>query len=72
MAIDREARAASREAGLVAALREGKRIRQIVSEAYTSVWPDCSPFLPECNTPEYLGHHLAIRERGFGFETIIL
>lgn len=49
------------------ALDQGRKVFQL-----RSVWPDCSPFLAEWNTPEHLAEHIESREYGFGFETRIL
>ena len=48
------------------ALSLGKKIVQS-----GRIWPDCSPFLPQYNTPDYLAEHIENREYGFGFKTVI-
>ena len=58
---------AARRAALEVALRAGRSVAQI-----GRVWPACSPFIPECNTPEYLAEHIESREYGFGFATKIV
>ena len=36
------------------------------------IWPACSPFMAQWNTPEYLAYHLENREYGLRFETEIV
>lgn len=65
-------RTANRKNEIIEALKNGHKILQQIGNRPPSIWPDCSPFLPQYNTPEYLGNHIAIRESGFGFETRII
>jgi len=60
-----------REEELVNALKNGDTIRQIIGH-YRGYWPKCSPFLPQYNTPEYIGHHLYLREHVWGLDTLII
>lgn len=48
-------------------LREGGSIRQM-----GRLWPLCSPFLPEWNTPEHLAKHIEAREHGMGLKCDVL
>lgn len=49
------------------ALESGKKILQ-----GPSVWPDCSPFYPNYNTPEFIADHLINREYELGLKTKII
>jgi hypothetical protein len=71
---DRETRRTARRIELETALRNGSKVRQVYGdgEAAASIWPDCSPFVAELNTPANLARHIERREDGFGFETEIL
>jgi hypothetical protein len=52
---------------LKSALEAGKKINQS-----GRIWPDCSPFYPQYNTPEYLADHLVNRELGLSMRTEIV
>ena len=64
---DQEVKRAARRLELQNALEDGLQISQL-----GHLWPDCSPFIEECNNPEYLARHIESREYSFGFQTDII
>lgn len=50
-------------------LARGGKIKVTYADGHVSIWPDCSPFVPEANTPGYLAAHIEAREYGFGLQT---
>lgn len=62
---------ANRRAELERAFRDGKKVREQMPRKI-NIWPDCSPFVPEYNTPENLAEHVESREYGFGWALTII
>ena len=57
-----EERRGRRRVELCRLLSEGSKLKQD-----GRIWPDCSSFLPQYNTPAHLARHLEAREFGFGW-----
>ena len=53
-------------------LAAGGNVRQGFPPRWEGVWPECSPFLPQRNTPEFLATHIEAREFSFGMETVLV